>query len=101
MGILKWLLFPFSMVYWIITSVRNFFYDTGIFKSYSFKTPTICVGNLNVGGTGKSPMVEHLIKLYKSDYKLAVLSRGYNRNTNGFMSFPIPDGPTRFVIIPW
>ena len=85
MGILKWLLFPFSMVFWIITSVRNFFYDTGIFKSYSFKTPTICVGNLNVGGTGKSPMVEHLIKLYKNDYKLAVLSRGYNRNTNGFI----------------
>jgi len=84
-GILKWLLFPFSMVYWIITSVRNFFYDTGIFKSYSFKTPTICVGNLNVGGTGKSPMVEHLIKLYKNDYKLAVLSRGYKRTTSGFI----------------
>jgi tetraacyldisaccharide 4'-kinase len=83
--ILKWLLFPFSMVYWIITSVRNFFYDTGIFKSYSFKTPIICVGNLNVGGTGKSPMVEHLIKLYKNDYKLAVLSRGYKRTTIGFM----------------
>lgn len=85
MGIFKWLLLPFSLIYLSITNIRNFFYDTGIFKSYSFKTTTICVGNLSVGGTGKSPMIEHFIKLYKEDYKIAVLSRGYKRQTSGFM----------------
>jgi tetraacyldisaccharide 4'-kinase len=83
--ILKWLLFPFSMIYFIITSIRNFCYDTGIFKSYSSRTTTICVGNLSVGGTGKSPMIEHLIYLYKEDYNIAVLSRGYKRTTSGFI----------------
>ncbi len=85
MCIFKWLLLPFSLIYLIITSIRNIFYDKGFFKSYSFKTPTICVGNLSVGGTGKSPMIEHLIKLYKDDFNIAVLSRGYKRNTKGFL----------------
>lgn len=85
MGIFKWLLLPFSMIYLIITNVRNFFYDFGIFKSYSFKTPVICVGNIGVGGTGKSPMIEHLIQQYQGDFKIAILSRGYKRNTKGFI----------------
>lgn len=83
MGIFKWLLLPFSLIYFIITNIRNIFYDTGIFRSYSFKTKTICVGNLSVGGSGKSPMIEHLIELYKNDYNVAVLSRGYKRLTKG------------------
>lgn len=83
MGIFKWLLLPFSLIYAIITDVRNFLYNRGAFKSYSFKTTTICVGNLSVGGTGKSPMIEHLIEIYKDDFNIAVLSRGYKRKTKG------------------
>lgn len=85
MAVFKWLLLPFSLIYFIITSIRNFFYDKGIFKSYAFQTKTICVGNLSVGGTGKSPMIEYLIKQYRYDYKIAVLSRGYGRATTGFI----------------
>lgn len=85
MGIFKWLLLPFSLIYLILTNIRNFFYDKGILKSYSYNTPTICVGNLSMGGTGKSPMIEYLIKLYKDEFNIAVLSRGYKRETKGFI----------------
>jgi len=68
-----------------VTWLRNKFYDWGIFKSSEYKIPTICVGNLSVGGTGKSPMVEYLICLLQSNYQLATLSRGYKRATEGFV----------------
>lgn len=85
MDILRKLLFPFSIIYSLILRIRNVFYDTGIFRSRSYKLPLICVGNLSVGGTGKTPMTEHLITLLKDNFKVAVLSRGYKRKTNGFI----------------
>ena len=84
MNFLRKLLFPFAILYGGITSLRNHFYEKGWFKSTQFDIPVICVGNLSVGGTGKSPMIEYLIELLKDDYRVAVLSRGYGRNTKGF-----------------
>lgn len=75
---------PFVPVYYAVTRFRNTLYDWGIKKSTSYKFPVICVGNLSVGGTGKTPMIEYLINLLKADYKLATLSRGYKRKTTGF-----------------
>ena len=77
--------YPFSLLYGIITSVRNFLYNKHIIKSTQFKTPTIVVGNLSVGGTGKTPQIEYLIRLLQNDYKIAVLSRGYKRKSIGFI----------------
>src|SRR5690606_22596059 len=73
---LRKLLFPFSIIYSLVLSIRNVFYDTNIFSSKSYKLPLICVGNLSVGGTGKTPMTEYLITLLKDNFKVAVLSRG-------------------------
>ena len=84
MNRLRKLLLPFSIVYGSILALRNLFYDKGWFKSKSYATPIICIGNLSIGGTGKSPMIEYLISFLKEDYKVAVLSRGYKRKTNGF-----------------
>lgn len=75
---------PFSWIYYLITQVRNVLYDRGIKPSVEFEVPVICVGNLAVGGTGKTPMIEHLIRLLRVDHKIATLSRGYGRNTKGF-----------------
>ena len=73
------------MLYGAVTDVRNTLYDQGILKSHRFNIPVIVVGNLSVGGTGKSPQIEYLIRLLKNDYKVAVLSRGYKRKTTGFI----------------
>ena len=78
------LLLPFAVIYWIAITVRNFFYNAGLLKSVSFNLPLICVGNLSIGGTGKSPMVEYLAELLKDKYKIAILSRGYMRKTRGY-----------------
>ena len=78
------LLAPLSAIYWLITAVRNWCYDIGIFKSTSFDIPVISVGNLAVGGSGKTPMVEYLIRELKDEYTIAILSRGYGRKTKGF-----------------
>ncbi len=75
---------PFSLLYGSILALRNLCYDKGWFKSKSYAIPIICVGNLSTGGTGKSPMIEYLISFLKEDYKVAVLSRGYKRKTDGF-----------------
>ena len=85
MKFIRFLLFPFSIIYGIVTTIRNYFFDVGIFTSTSFKKPVIVVGNLSVGGTGKSPQIEYLIQLLKSEYKIGVLSRGYGRITKGFI----------------
>ena len=85
MKILRFILFPFAIIYDIVTTVRNFFFDVGFFKQTSFKIPVIVVGNLSVGGTGKTPQIEYLIRLLKDDFKTAVLSRGYKRKTEGFV----------------
>lgn len=78
------LLLPFSIVYGLIVWIRNWLYDKNILRSASFGLPLICVGNLSVGGTGKSPMVELLVKQLKDRYKVATLSRGYKRKTKGY-----------------
>jgi tetraacyldisaccharide 4'-kinase len=85
MKLIRKLLFPFSILYWIVTSIRNFCYDNGILKSYLFDIPIIAVGNLSVGGTGKTPQIEYLIRLLSSNYKIATLSRGYKRKSEGFV----------------
>ena len=84
---MQWLrniLFPFSVLYGIIIGLRNKCFDWGILPAERFEIPILCVGNLNVGGTGKSPMTEYLIRLLKDNYSLATLSRGYGRTTKGF-----------------
>ncbi|MBC7642724.1 MAG: tetraacyldisaccharide 4'-kinase [Flavobacterium sp.] len=85
MKIFRLILFPFSILYLIITSFRNFLYDNKILKSYNFDLPIVCVGNLNVGGTGKTPQIEYLINLLSKKYKIATLSRGYKRTSKGFI----------------
>lgn len=89
MSFFKWFLWPFALIYQVITSLRNLFYDLGIFTSASYNTKVICVGNLSVGGTGKSPMIEYLIQSLKYDHRIAVLSRGYKRKTNGYQEVKI------------
>lgn len=85
MNLLRKIAFPFSLLYGLITYVRNYLYNNGILKSNEFKTPTIVVGNLSVGGTGKSPQIEYLVRLLHDNYKIAVLSRGYKRKSRGFV----------------
>jgi len=85
MKFLRFLLFPFSIIYGIVTSVRNYLFDTGFFTETSFNIPVIAVGNLSVGGTGKTPQIEYLIRLLKETHQLAVLSRGYKRSTKEFV----------------
>lgn len=81
----KILLFPFSLMYQAIASLRNHLFNIGYSRSFHFDIPTISVGNLEVGGTGKTPMIEYLIRLLDSHYKLATLSRGYGRRSKGFI----------------
>lgn len=78
------LLFPLSLIYALIVRIRNWCYDKKIFPSTRFNLPIICVGNLAVGGTGKSPLVEFLIGILKDQFEIAVLSRGYKRKTRGY-----------------
>lgn len=80
----RYLLFPFAFLYGIIVWVRNWLFDKNILKSAAFNFPIICVGNLAVGGTGKTPMVEYLVEMLQRKYKTATLSRGYKRKTKGF-----------------
>ena len=85
MNVLRKILFPFAILYGFITSIRNFLFDKGILKSTSFDVPVIAVGNLSVGGTGKTPQIEYLIRLLSDRYKVATLSRGYKRKSEGFV----------------
>lgn len=82
---LRKILFPFALLYGWITQFRNFLFDKGILKSYSFDIPIIAVGNLTVGGTGKTPQIEYLIRLLSEHYSVATLSRGYKRKSKGFL----------------
>lgn len=81
---LRLFLFPFSILYGAVIVLRNKLYDLGLFKSTRFDIPVICVGNLVVGGAGKSPVIEYLVHLF-AGHKIAVLSRGYGRQTKGFI----------------
>ncbi|QJD95082.1 tetraacyldisaccharide 4'-kinase [Mucilaginibacter robiniae] len=85
MKYLRWLLFPFSLLYGLVVLIRNWCYDAGIYKSRQFDLPVISVGNLDVGGAGKSPMTEYSIRLLKNELHLATLSRGYGRKTKGYL----------------
>ena len=80
---MRYLLFPLSFIYGSITAMRNLLFDYGILKSQSYIIPIICIGNLSVGGTGKTPHTQYLIDLLKNKYKVAALSRGYGRKTSG------------------
>jgi tetraacyldisaccharide 4'-kinase len=71
-------------VYGVVVWLRNWLFDKNILKSAAFNFPVICVGNLAVGGTGKTPMVEYLVRLLKNEYVIATISRGYKRKTKGF-----------------
>jgi tetraacyldisaccharide 4'-kinase len=80
----KILLSPFALVYGLIVSARRFLYRTQLLRSSRFDVPTISVGNLNTGGSGKSPHIEYLIRLLEPYINVSVLSRGYRRKTEGF-----------------
>jgi tetraacyldisaccharide 4'-kinase len=80
----RYLFFPFSMLYAAILHVRHWLYDKGILGSASFNFPLICIGNLAMGGTGKTPMTEYVIRHLGSRYRTATISRGYKRRTKGF-----------------
>lgn len=82
---LKVLLYPFSMLYGLVMWTRNRFYDKKVLTAVEFDLPVIAVGNLSVGGTGKTPHVEHLIRILKDSFKVATLSRGYNRRSKGYL----------------
>jgi tetraacyldisaccharide 4'-kinase len=85
MKLLRYLLFPIVPIYYLVTWLRNKLYDCGIKKSTSYSFPVICVGNLSVGGTGKTPMIEYLIRLLSPRHHIATLSRGYKRQTSSFI----------------
>jgi tetraacyldisaccharide 4'-kinase len=104
-SILRYLTLPFALLYGLIIFLRNKFYDWGLSSSLRFTLPMISLGNLSVGGTGKSPHTEYLIDLLKSTYKLATLSRGYKRATQGFKlaneqstALEIGDEPMQFKL---
>ena len=78
-------LLPLSWLYGLGVGIRNFGFEVGILKSRAFSVPVISVGNITVGGTGKTPHVEHLIRLLKENFRVAVLSRGYKRKTSGYV----------------
>ena len=84
MNLFRYFLFPFSFLYYIITLIRNLFFDWGIITSQKLQEPSICIGNLSVGGSGKTPMTIYLTNLLKNDFQVQILSRGYGRKTSGY-----------------
>lgn len=100
---LRLLLFPVSLVAGLYITIRNLLYDRGWLKTTTFNMPLICVGNLSMGGTGKSPMTEYLLRLLAPRFPMAVLSRGYKRKTKGYLlagtdttALEIGDEPMQF-----
>ncbi len=91
--IVKILLWPLSVVYGMVVCVRNWMFDQGILPSEEFDTPVISVGNITVGGTGKTPFTEYLIRSLQSEKQLAVLSRGYKRKSSGYRLLTKEDTP--------
>ena len=79
------LLYPVSLLYALVVHIRNYLFDIGILATEAFKVPTICIGNLSFGGTGKTPMAELLIELLRERHKVALLSRGYRRKSEGYV----------------
>lgn len=102
---LRLLLFPFSFLIGGYIKLRNYFFDRQWLKSSSFNLPLICIGNLSVGGTGKSPMTEYMLRLLSAQYQVAILSRGYKRKTRGYVlaaenttALEIGDEPMQFFM---
>jgi tetraacyldisaccharide 4'-kinase len=89
MKFFRLLLLPFSLLYSLILQIRNGLYDHGLIKSYRPELPVICIGNLALGGTGKTPHTEYLIRMLKDELQVATLSRGYGRKTKGFYSVSV------------
>lgn len=85
MNFIRKIAFPFALLYSLIASIRNYWYDLGWLKSYAFNLPIIVVGNISAGGTGKTPQIEYLIRLLSDKYKVTTLSRGYKRKSSGFI----------------
>lgn len=81
----KLLLLPISKVYGMVMAVRNYMFDSGLLKQTTFDIPVVVVGNIAMGGTGKTPHVEYIIESLRDEYKVGVLSRGYKRRTKGFV----------------
>ncbi len=92
----KVILIPFSWIYGLVVLIRNELYDRGIFASSNFHIPLISVGNITVGGTGKTPHVEYLAELLGNEFRVATLSRGYKRKTRDFR-MASSDSPVREV----
>ncbi|MDP1842679.1 MAG: tetraacyldisaccharide 4'-kinase [Sediminibacterium sp.] len=99
------LLLPIAILYGLVIMIRNLFFDKKWLESAHFNFPLICVGNLAVGGTGKSPMVEYLVTLLSNQYEIATLSRGYKRKTKGYAlanehttALEIGDEPMQFYL---
>ena len=80
-----WMLYPLAIIYRLVTGIRNNLFDWGVLKSHCFEIPTICVGNISVGGTGKTPHTEYIVRLLMNMFRVATLSRGYMRKTKGFV----------------
>lgn len=101
MSVFKILLLPFAMLYDLVTDIRNRLYDQGLKPSTSFDVPVIGVGNLAAGGTGKTPMVEYLVRLLAGNRPVATLSRGYGRKTRGFRMVNVTDDASTVGDEPW
>ncbi len=93
---MKYLLLPFALIYRCIAVVRNWLFDLGVLKSKAYDVPVIVVGNITVGGTGKTPHVEYLVRMLCSKRRVAVVSRGYGRSTSGFVEVH-PESDVRSV----
>jgi len=93
--LLKILLLPFSIIYGLVISLRNSFYDSKILRATKFNVPVIGVGNLSIGGAGKTPHIEYLIMLLKDYIDVAVLSRGYKRKSKGFSFVEVMDSVSK------
>ena len=94
MSVIRFLVFPLSIIFKFVTDIRNKLYDCNFLKSEKINVPVISVGNLSTGGTGKTPMVDFIINNLKRDYNISVLSRGYNRKSKGFIEIKNSDNPS-------
>ncbi|MFM7682676.1 MAG: tetraacyldisaccharide 4'-kinase, partial [Bacteroidota bacterium] len=82
----RFLMAPVSLVWFVVTEIRNCLFDWGILSTYKIPNKSICIGNLSVGGTGKTPMTSYLTEMFYSDNRVQILSRGYGRKSKGFLT---------------